>query len=212
MKIALFGAGGRIGRAATQEALARGHKVTAVVRDPARFDLSHDGLTVAVGDVTHASKVASVAAGHDVVVSAIGPRAPGNTPRVLVKAARSLIQGLTKAGIRRLVVVGGAGSLEVAPGVQLMDTPDFPASWKDVAAAHRDALDVYKKTDLDWTCISPAALIELGERTGRYRTGTDRLLTDAKGESRISIEDYAVALIDEVENPKFNRRRMTVAY
>ncbi|HLZ57791.1 MAG TPA: NAD(P)H-binding protein, partial [Ktedonosporobacter sp.] len=110
------------------------------------------------------------------------------------------------------IVVGGAGSLEVAPGLHLVDTPDFPAAWKPTALAHRDALEVYRKANLDWTYVSPAALIAPGERTGTYRTGTDKLLTDEKGESRISAEDYAIAILDEVEHPHFIRRRFTVAY
>ena len=122
------------------------------------------------------------------------------------------MDGLAQARVDRLVVVGGAGSLEVAPGVQLVDTPEFPAAWKGIALAHRDALAVYRGAALDWTYISPAALIGPGERTGQYRTGTDQLLTDKEGESRISVEDFAVAFVDEIENQRFARQRMTVAY
>jgi putative NADH-flavin reductase len=108
-------------------------------------------------------------------------------------------------------VVGGAGSLEVAPGVQLVDAPDFPAEWRAPALAHRDALAVYRTADIDWTYFSPAAILEPGERTGRYRTGRDQLLTNADGKSRISAEDFAVALLDEVERPRHLRERITVA-
>jgi hypothetical protein len=131
---------------------------------------------------------------------------------LVLDAARSLIDGLARARVGRLVVVGGAGSLEVAPGVQLVDTPEFPAAWKEGSLAQREALAVYRAAALDWTYISPAALISPGKRTGQYRTGTDRLVTDEKGESLISIEDYAVAFVDEIENGRFVRRRMTVAY
>ena len=211
MKIALFGASGTIGRRILQEALARGHKITAIVRDPSRLDLSHERLAVEKGDVLDPASVAASVAGHDVVISAIGPGRNG-APRVIVDAAHALIEGLTRAGVRRLMVVGGAGSLEIAPGLQVVDSPNFPAQIKPTALAHRDALGVYRAANLDWTYISPAATIAPGERTGRYRTGSDQLLKDEKGESRISAEDYAVAFLDEVEQPRFVRKRMAVAY
>ena len=212
MKIVLFGASGTIGSSIAAEALSRGHHVTAVVRDPTRVGPSHEALSSVTGDVLDPSSVAALVAGHDVVACAVGPRLAGDEPRLVVDAARSLIDGLTRAGVNRLVVVGGAGSLEVAPGVQLVDTPEFPAAWKPIALAHRDALAVYRGADLDWTYISPAALIRPGNRTGQYRTGTDQLLTDQEGESRISVEDYAVAFMDEIENQRSVRQRMTVAY
>ncbi len=211
MKIAVFGATGTIGRRIAQEALARGHDLTAVGRDPTRLDISHERLTAAKGDVLDASSVAAAVKGHDAVISAYGPGGSA-APQTVVDAARSLIEGLGRAGVRRLVVVGGAASLEVAPGVQLLDTPEFPSAWKPVALAHREALAVYRTADLDWTYVSPAALIAPGEHTGRYRVGFDQLLVDANGESRISAEDYAVALLDEIEHPRHVRRRMTVAY
>jgi putative NADH-flavin reductase len=114
--------------------------------------------------------------------------------------------------VKRLVVVGGAGALELAPGVQLVDTPTFPAHWKGLALAHRDALPLYQNSDLDWTYVSPSAIIEPGQRTGHYRIGTNQLLTDAKGNSHISAEDFSVALLDELEHPRFVRQRFTVGY
>ncbi len=210
MKLALFGITGRIGSRIALEALARGHRVTAVVRDPARLPFSHELLTAVTGDVLDPAGIAAAVAGHDAVLSAIGPTVESKA-EMLVQAAVSLVAGLKRACVRRLVV-GGAGSLEVAPGLQLVDTTDFPKDLLAPALAHRDALDVYRTADLDWTFVSPATLIEPGERSGRYRTGTDQLLTDEKGMSRISMEDYAVAFIDEVEQPRFIRRRMTVAY
>ena len=212
MKIVLFGASGTIGSSIAGETLARGHQVMAVVRDPTRVGPPHPALSVVAGNVLEPSNVAAVVAGHDVVTSAVGPRLPSDAPKLVVDAARSLMDGLAQARVNRLVVVGGAGSLEVAPGVQLVDTPEFPAAWKGIALAHRDALAVYRGAALDWTYISPAALIGPGERTGQYRTGTDQLLTDKEGESRISVEDFAVAFVDEIENQRFVRQRMTVAY
>ncbi len=211
MNIVVYGASGMIGQRITQEALNRGHKVTAVVRNPSRLTLTHPNLTVEKGNMLDPNDVARVAAGHDAVINAT--RQPVNEPgQSYSDAARALIEGLTRAGVRRLIVVGGAGSLEVAPGLQLVDTPDFPPAWKPGALAMRDALDIYRSADLDWTYFSPAGFISPGERTGKYRTGTEQLVTDEKGESRISAEDYAAALVDELENPRFVRRRFPASY
>lgn len=212
MKIALFGAGGAIGQSIAAEALSRGHQVTAVARDPSTFKLAHEKLTVVKGDAADAESVSKAVANHDAAVSAVGPTGENTDQGFLVKVAHSLTNGLTKAGVSRLVVVGGAGSLEVAPGVQLVDAPVFPAAWRGIALAHRDSLDVFRTADLDWTYISPAAYIEPGERTGRYRKGTTQLITDEQGNSRISIPDYAIALVDEIENATAVRSQMTVAY
>ena len=188
------------------------------MRDPTRFAKPADTLDVVKGDILDPASVAAAVRGQDAVISAVGPAHTGDVrPQMLVDAAQSLIAGLQRAGVRRLGVVGGAGSLEVAPGVQLVDTPGFPAAWRPVALAHRDALTVYRATPaaptgLDWTYFSPAALIEPWERTGTYRIGTDQLLTDAKGESRISAEDFAVAVLDELERGAHPRQRITVAY
>jgi putative NADH-flavin reductase len=209
MRLVVYGAGGTIGRRITQEALRRGHRVTAVGRDPANLEPPSNGLAVLRGDVLEPAGVARSVAGHDAVVSAVG--AGQGPPDMVVRAAHSLIDGLRRAGVRRLLVVGGAGSLEVAPGVQLVDAPDFPAAWRPIALAHGEALAVYRAADLDWTYFSPAAIIEPGERTGRYRTGRDQLLTNGEGKSRISAEDFAVALLDEVERPQHLRERITVA-
>ena len=129
-----------------------------------------------------------------------------------MEATRTILQGLTDAGVRRFIMVGGAGSLEVAPGMQLMDAPDFPEMWKPYAIAHRDALAVLRSANVDWTNFSPVALIEPGECTGKFRLAKDTLVTDSKGEGRISAEDYAVALVDELERPQYIRQRLTVAY
>ncbi len=211
MNIALFGASGVLGQRILQEALERGHEVTAIVRDPARLTVKHPHLHVIAGNILDPERVAAAVTGHDVVISAFGPGIEGPV-QTLVDAAHSLIAGLHRAGVKRLLIVGGAGSLEVAPGVQIVDTPQFPAEWKPVALAHRDALQVYRGADLDWTYLSPAAWIAPGERTGHFRIGTNQLLTDERGESRISAEDFAMALLDEVEQPRFVRQRFTVAY
>ena len=208
MKLALFDASGMIGSRILSEALRRGHEVTAVVRHPEKFAHKHKNLTVAKGDVLDSASVAEAVKGHDAVLSAVGP-----APEVVKGAARSLIDGLTRAGVRRLVVVGGASSLEVAPGVRLIDAPHFPKEFLPVARAHGEALGTLKKnTTLDWTYVSPPAMIGPGERTGKFRVGKDQLLTDARGESRISAEDYAIAFLDEVEHPQHLRQRFTVGY
>ncbi|WP_069805404.1 NAD(P)-dependent oxidoreductase [Thermogemmatispora onikobensis] len=215
MKIVIFGATGSIGQRLIQEALNRGHEVKGVARRPERLALSHPRFSLEAGNVLDPADVARLVSGSDVVISAVGPaRDTEEDPAMVVQAAEALIEGLKRAGVKRLVVVGGAGSLEVAPGVRLMDTPGFPAGWRPIAAAAAEALEVYRRqgADLDWTYFSPAAFIEPGQRTGRYRVGTEQLVTDEKGESRISIEDYAVALLDEVEQPRFVRQRFTVAY
>ncbi|HEX8995697.1 MAG TPA: NAD(P)-dependent oxidoreductase [Ktedonobacterales bacterium] len=213
MKIVLFGASGVIGSRIAQEALWRGQEVTAVVRDPAKMALTHERLTTIAGDVRDPATVARVAAGHDIVASAIGP-SQAEAVSVIVEAARALLEGTRRAGVRRLIVVGGAASLEVAPGVPLLETPDFPQAWKPVATAARDALAIYRAEPegLDWTFLSPAALIAPGERTGHYRTGAEQLLTDSARNSQISAEDYAIAFVDEIEHPQHPRSRFTVAY
>jgi putative NADH-flavin reductase len=213
MRIAIFGASGRIGGTVTREALARDHFVTAIIRDPARFQLTHERLTTATGDVTKPDSIASVVAGHDAVAAAISGRREA-LHAVVPIAARTLLEGLPKTGVKRLVWVGGAGSLEVAPGLRLIDTPEFPAEWKAEASAQVEALELFRASTggVEWSFLSPAAIIEPGQRTGRYRTGGDQLVTDEKGESRISFQDYAVALVDELERPAHICQRFTVAY
>ena len=211
MNIVIYGASGMIGQRVTREALNRGHHVTAIMRNPEKLTITAPNLTFKQGNMLDAESVARDIAGADAVINAT--RQNVNEPsQTYVNAANALIAGLTRAGVRRLIVVGGAGSLEVAPGLQLVDSPDFNPAWRPGALGMRDALDVYRKADLDWTYFSPANVIAPGERTGQYRTGTDQLVTNEKGESRISAEDYAVALIDELENPRFVRRRFTVGY
>jgi uncharacterized protein len=215
VKLVLFGATGNVGQRIVREALGRGHQITGVVRGAAQLSSPDPRVILVEGDATDTSSVARVAQGADAIVSAISPRpsTQGAAPS-LPSVARALIAGARQAGVKRLVVVGGAGSLEVAPGRALVDTPDFPEAWKPEALQHREALQVLRNEagDLDWTFISPAAEIGPGERTARYRTGGDQLLTDDQGESHISFEDYAVALLDELERGAHLRQRMGVAY
>jgi len=212
MKIALIGATGTIGQRILRETLQRGHTVTAIVRDPARLTETNPNLQVTVGNVLDAASIAAAVAGQDAVISAYGP--PHDQPGTLVDSTRALLSGLAQAGVKRLVTVGGAGSLEVAPGQELVDQPQFPEAWKPIALAHRDALNVYRNEGgvIDWTYFSPAAFIQPGERTGTFRLGGDQLVADAEGNSRISAEDYAIALVDEVENPQHIQKRFTVGY
>ena len=210
MKFALFGATGTIGSRILNEALARGHHVTAISRDPARLTVRHANLTVVAADPRDPAAVAKAVTGSAAVVSALSPG--HDDPAGIVTLTTALIAGLAQAKVRRFIMVGGAGSLEFAPGQQLIDAPFFPVAWKGIAQAHSDALAVLRTADLDWTSFSPAALIEPGTRTGVFRLGTDQLVSDAAGNSRISAEDYAVALLDELEKPQFIRRRFTAAY
>lgn len=209
MKVVLFGASGMIGTRILDELIRRGHTVTAVVRHPEKVR-SANGVTVIQGDVTQPAEVAEAARGAHAAVSSYSP--PRTDPGMLSAAVRALIAGLNEAGVKRLIVVGGAGSLEVAPGVQLVDTPSFPTGWMAIALAHRDVLPLLKESDLDWSYFSPAALIEPGQRTGRFRLGGTRLVVNDHGESKISVEDYAVALVDELENPRQLRQQFTVGY
>jgi putative NADH-flavin reductase len=216
MRIVLFGATGNVGQRIAREALARGHDVVGVVRDPAAVTSLDARMTLVQGDATRADSVAEVTRGADAVVSAISPRpnARGLAAPKLVDAAHALIAGLPRAGVRRVLSVGGASSLEVAPGKMLLDEPGFPDAYKGEATEGRDALHVWRAdgAGLDWTFLSPAIEIGPGERTGHYRTTADTILTDAHGKSFISFEDYAVAVLDELERPRHVGRRFGVAY
>ncbi|MCO8576201.1 NAD(P)H-binding protein [Burkholderia multivorans] len=208
LNIALFGATGMIGSRIAAEAARRGHRVTALSRRPGA---AGDGIAAKAADLFDPASVAAALPGHDVVASAYGPKQ--DDAANVVAAVKALVEGARRAGLKRVVVVGGAGSLEVAPGKQLVDTEGFPAEYKAVALAHRDALDYLKTVDdLDWTFFAPAALIAPGERTGTFRTGTGKLIVDANSDSRISAEDYAVAFVDALEQRGFVREIATVAY
>lgn len=216
MRIVLFGATGSVGRRVAAEALSRGHEVVGVVRDPAAGAASDPRVRLVKGDATNADSVAELVRGADAVVSAISPRpnARGLAAPSLVENARAIIAGLQRAGVKRVLFVGGAGSLEVAPGQPLVDQPGFPEAYRAEALEGRAALEVWRTEGdgLDWTFLSPAAEIGPGERTGRYRTTGDQLLSNAEGKSFITFEDYAVAVLDELEHPRHLGRRFGVAY
>jgi putative NADH-flavin reductase len=211
LRIAVFGAGGTIGSRIAREALSRGHRVTAVQRNAGGLDLDGTHVLTVKGDATDPASVAKHAKGHDAVVSAISPA--GEVAQ-LPKAAHALLAGVRHAGVKRLVVVGGAGSLEVSPGLQLMDTPQFPKDWRPTAQAHGEALHVYRNegTGVDWTFVSPPAMVAPGKRTGKYQVGHNHVLHDGTGKSQISAEDYAVAIVDELERGENKGRRMTVSW
>jgi putative NADH-flavin reductase len=213
MKIALIGATGFVGSAILQEALQRGHEVTAIVRHPEKLT-PHPKLRPHNADIQKIDDVTRSVAGHDVVISAFNPG--WNNPDIYnqqVKGTRAIVDGVKKAGVKRLLFVGGAGSLEVKPGVQSVDLPEFPAEYKQGALATRETLNLLRnEPSLDWSFLSPSADLFPGQRTGKFRLGTDQLLADGQGKSRISVEDYATAMIDEVEKPKHIRRRFTVGY
>lgn len=212
MKLALFGATGHIGRAILDEALARGHEVTAIVRDPARLDATHPRLRVATGDAGQPGTWLEAVRGSEAAVASLSARRDGDND-ALPANARILLGHLPEAGVKRLLWVGGAGSLETAPGVRVIDAPDFPDAWKPEAEGQAKALEVFRaSTDVDWTYVSPAALIEDGGRSGHYRVGGDQLLVDADGRSRITVADYAAALLDRAERDDAPHRRITVAY
>ena len=211
--IAVIGANGTIGAAIVREALQRGHTVTAVVRDEAKVTQTDPALTVTTGDALDAASVAAVAQGHDVVVSAVGGGdGPGHIATI-EPAARALVEGLRTLGEQapRLITVGGAGSLTTADGSQVWDAPGLPEFLLQIMHAHGDALDHFRTVDdVTWTNVSPTAHIAPGERTGSYRTGLDELVVDDRGESAISVEDYAVAVLDEIETPQHLNRRFSV--
>jgi uncharacterized protein len=203
MKVALIGATGMIGSRLLAELGSRGHEVTAIVRHPEKVPASPK-VTAVKGDVFDEQGLTTLLEGHDAAFSAV--HFAQSDPTKLISAVKA-------AGVKRYLVVGGAGSLEVAPGKKLIDIPEFPDMYKTEAAAGGDFLELLRKEPtLDWTFLSPPALITPGERTGKFRLGGDQLLTDAQGRSNISAEDYAIAFVDELEKPAHSRRRFTVGY
>ncbi|MFI6087472.1 NAD(P)-dependent oxidoreductase [Streptomyces sp. NPDC051218] len=215
MRITVFGAAGNVGSRVVTEALTRGHEVTAVVRDPARFGELHPGATHRAGDAGVPEHVAELSAGQDLVVNATRP-APGREPEHAA-ISRALLAGLARVDGVRLLIVGGAGSLTVpgSGGVLAIDDPAYvPTAWRHIAEASNAQFDAVRTadTEVDWTYLSPSALLEPGIRTGTYRLGADELIVDADGNSAISMEDLAVAVLDEAERPKHHRTRFTAGY
>ena len=203
MKIAVVGASGNAGSRIVAELSRRGHHVTAIARNPDKIAVLPQ-VTAVKGDAHDQAALTDLLKGHDVAISSIHFLA--SDPTKLIGAAKA-------SGVDRYLVVGGAGSLEVAPGVRLVTTPGFPAQYKAEAEKGVAFLDLLAlEKDLNWTFVSPSALFTAGERTGKFRLGTDQLLTGADGKSWISFEDFAVALADEIERPAHIRRRFTVGY
>ena len=202
MKIAVIGASGNAGSRIAAELARRGHAVTAIARNPDKI-AELPNVTAKKGDADDRAALAKLLAGHDAAISSIHFLA--SDPEKLIGAAKD-------AHIGRYLVVGGAGSLEVAPGVKLIDTPQFPALYKAEAAAGSAFLDLLRtETALDWTFLSPSAMFVPGERSEKFRLGGDQLLSNDSGSS-ISFEDYAIAMVDEIEKPAHSRRRFTVGY
>jgi putative NADH-flavin reductase len=201
-RIALIGASGHVGSRILKELSDRDHQVTAIARTPEKIP-SLPGVTAVKGDLADASVLAAVLQGHDAIVSSV---------KFLDTDFDQLLRAVRASGVKRYLVVGGAGSLEVAPGKRFVDQPEFPDQYKNEALKGAMFLDLLKTVDdLDWTFLSPSALFVPGERTDRYRLGKDQLLTTENGSS-ISFEDYAIAMVDEFEEPKHIRRRFTVGY
>ncbi|WP_042861736.1 NAD(P)-dependent oxidoreductase [Dickeya sp. NCPPB 3274] len=200
--IALIGASGNAGSEILKELSARGHQITAIARHPEKI-AALPGVTARKGDALDETELTALFAGHDAVISAV--YFTKSNPQTLINAVRA-------AGVKRYLVVGGAGSLLVAPGQRLVDQPGFPEAYKAEATKGADFLDLLKTvTDLDWTFLSPSMMFVPGERTGTFRLGQDDLLTNEQGSS-ISFADYAIALVDEVEKPQHIRQRFTVGY
>lgn len=203
MKITVLGASGRAGSEIAKELARRGHQVTGVARNPGRIP-SDEGVIAVSGDANDAATLPSLLKGADAVVSAI--MFTDTNPETLIGAVKA-------AGVPRYLVVGGAGSLEAAPGLKVIDTPDFPEIYKAEASAGGRFLDrLRQEADLDWTFLSPSAVFDGSERTGQFRLGGDSLLVTADGLSAISFPDYAIAMADEIETPKHSRQRFTVGY
>ncbi|ODU81512.1 NAD(P)-dependent oxidoreductase [Novosphingobium sp. SCN 63-17] len=202
MAIAVLGASGRAGSEIVKELVARGHEVIAIARKPEAIP-ALPGVTAKAGDASDPAALAELIRGADAVISALH----------FDVSAATLLSALKQAGVGRLLVTGGAASLEVAPGVRLIDTPEFPEAWKGAAQGGIAFLDALKgETEIDWTFFSPAAFIFEGPRLGTYRGGKDQLVTDDKGESRISFADYAIAMVDELEQRRYPRARFTAGY
>ncbi|WP_321405993.1 NAD(P)-dependent oxidoreductase [Tolumonas auensis] len=213
MKLAIIGATGFVGSAVLQEALQQGHDVTAIVRHPEKLAV-HPSLTAKAVSVFDEAALADVLRGHDAVISAYNPG--WTNPDIqsqMIEGSAHIVNATKLAKVPSLLVVGGAGSLEIAPGVQLVDTPQFPAEWKEGALGAREVLNQLKnEKELNWRFISPAVFLEPGKRTGQFRYGDDAVLFNDDQPARISVEDLAVAIVEEIAAPRYNQRRFTVAY
>jgi putative NADH-flavin reductase len=209
MDVALYGSTGKAGSRILMELVARGHRVTAIARNPAKLQ-GVTGISTKQDDLSDAGKVADAIQGADAVISAYGP--PQDNTEEIVDVTQRLVEAVKQAGRPRLLVVGGAGGLNVAPGVSLLDSGYLPDAYKPIAKSHVRALNVLRASDIDWTYLAPAAYFEPGDRTGKFRLGKDELIANEKQESRISMEDYAIALVNELEKPEHRQQRFSVGY
>jgi uncharacterized protein len=219
MKVALVGASGFVGAKILEEALRRGHHVTAIVRNPEKIQ-AHKNLTVAKVDVHDVDTLAKAFAGQDAVISSFNPgrRATPDPDAYekFVRGHRAILDAVKKAGVKRFLGVGGAASLKTSAEIELLDSPEFPAAYEAFKPGIRGTRELYyllkAEPSLDWIFLAPSVQIAEGERTGKFRLGKDHVLYDAAGVSKISLQDYAVAMIDELEQPKHHRERFTVGY
>lgn len=211
-KIAIIGASGYVGTALLNEAVKRGHQVSALVRHPEKI-AANANVTAVKADVLDTDGLAALLKGHDLVISAYNPGwQEADIRNIHIKGSKSISEAVKKAGIKRLIAVGGAGSLEIN-GQQLVDSPEFPAEYKEGALGARQALnDLKAENELDWSFVSPAILLVPGQATGTFRLGKDSPVFDDKGESKITVGDLAVAILDEAEQGKHIRQRFTAAY
>lgn len=213
--VVLIGASGFVGTAILNELLNRGHKVTAIVRDPAKVTASNPNLKVVQADVTDTDVLIEASKGKDAVISAYNPG--WKNPNIYEETLKNyplIVDSVKKAGVERLLIVGGAGTLFYAPGKMVMDADDVPAKLlpgiKSLGEFYLNTLR--KENDIDWIFLSPAANMTPGERTGKFRIGKDDLVVDVNGDSNISVEDYAVAMVDELEQKKYHKERFTIGY
>lgn len=214
-KIVIIGATGYVGSAILKEALGRGHQVKAIVRDPSKLTLIHPHLKVVGGSVTDTDFLSRELAKSDAVISAFNPGwSNPNIYEETLEGYGSILCAVRNSGVHRFLMVGGAGSLLVAPGRQLMDEPDVPKKLllgiRGMAKVYTDLL--LPEKSVDWVFLSPAANMAPGERTGKFRLGKDELIVDESGDSNISVEDFAVAMIDELEQEKHHQERFTLGY
>jgi putative NADH-flavin reductase len=209
MNVVLYGATGNSGSRILKELVSRGHSVTAIARDTSKIPSE---VTAKQDDLSDVDTIASLISGADVVISAYNP--PTDNTNALIGVTERQIASVKKAGKRdiRLIVVGGAGSLEVAPGVTLLASGHLPAPYVPIAESHSKAWEVLKASDINWTDLSPAAFFQPGERTGNFRLGKNELISDSDRQSRISMEDYAIAIVDEIEKPAHERARFSIGY
>jgi putative NADH-flavin reductase len=210
VKVALYGATGKSGSRILKELVSRGHQVIAIVRNPSKLPHPGPGVRIMQDDLSDPMKITAAVDGAEAVISAYAP--PQDDVDAIVGVTQRQVAALNHGSKVRLIVVGGAGGLNVAPGVTLIDSGYLPEPVLPIAKAHSKVLNVLRASTIDWTYLAPAAYFEPGTRTGKFRLGTDELIANEQQESRISMEDYAVALVDELEKPQHRRQRFSIGY